>query len=203
LGGVCKRPTLCMKGRKMSNQTTTKKKAPAKEKPVSEEKVVETVVQEVAEHKEIFVPKEIDLNQIITVRNGFQGELNYKSKRTGERWKWDEFGAEQDMELSELKSARNSNKKYFINNWFMFDDEWVVDYLGVSQFYKHAVKIDDFDKLFSMSPSQLEATIEPMSAGQKKSVSYRAKQLIASGDIDSNKVIATLEKCLGVELVER
>ena len=46
----------------------------------------------------------------VTVRNGFQGRLVYKSKRTGERFVWDSFGAEQDMEMSELRNARELNK---------------------------------------------------------------------------------------------
>ena len=148
------------------------------------------------------VPKEIDPNQIVTVRNGFQGRLVYKSKRTGERWAWDAFGAEQDMELSELKNARNSNKKYFINNWFMFDEEWVIDYLGMRQYYRYALPIDGFDELFEKPAAEIESVVAKLSEGQRKSVAYRAKQLIAEGGIDSNRVIATLEKCLGTELVE-
>lgn len=150
-----------------------------------------------------FVPKEVDPNQIVTVRNGFQGRLVYKSKRTGERWAWDEFGAEQDMELSELKNAKNSNKKYFINNWFMFDEDWIVDYLGMRQYYKNSLPIRDFDKLFEKSSSEIEKVVSKLSEGQRKSVAYRAKQLIAEGGIDSNKVITTLEKCLDTELVDR
>lgn len=149
------------------------------------------------------IPKKIDPNQIVTVRNGFQGRLVYKSRRTGERWAWDAFGAEQDMELSELKNARNANKKYFINNWFMFDEDWIVDYLGMRQYYKNSLPIQDFDKLFEKSASEIEKVVSKLSEGQLKSVAYRAKQLIAEGGIDSNKVIATLEKCLGTELVER
>ena len=149
------------------------------------------------------VLKEIDPNQIVTVRNGFQGRLVYKSKRNGERWVWDTFGAEQDMELSELKNVRNSNKKYFINNWFMFDEEWIVDYLGMRQYYNNSLPIQDFDKLFEKSSSEIEKVIAKLSEGQKKSVAYRAKQLIAEEKIDSNKVISTLEKCLDTELVHR
>ena len=107
------------------------------------------------------------------------------------------------MELSELKNARNSNKKYFINNWFMFDEEWIVDYLGMKQYYKNSLPIQDFDKLFEKPSAEIEKIISKLSDGQKKSVAYRAKQLIADGGIDSNKVISTLEKCLGTELVER
>jgi hypothetical protein len=173
----------------------------SKPKEIETTNTDEVIVQK-SEAKPL-VPKKFDPDQIVTVKNGFQGRLVYRSRKTGERFVWDEFGAEQDMELSELKSARSSNKKYFINNWFMFDDPEIVNYLGMSQYYKFALNIKDFDNLFSKSAPEIESVIKNLSVGQKKSVAYRAKQLIAEEVIDSNKVIATLEKCLGVELIER
>lgn len=187
----------------MSNETVSKprtRRSPAEGTSTAAERPAAEVSETT---KKPVVPKEIDPNQIITVRNGFQGRLVYKSKRTGERWSWESFGAEQDMELSELKNARNSNKKYFINNWFMFDEDWVIDYLGMRQYYKNSLNIQDFDQLFKKPVSEIEDIISKLSEGQRKSVAYRAKQLIAEEEIDSNRVINTLEKCLGVELVER
>ena len=183
----------------MSNETVSKprtRRSPAEGTSTAAERPAAEVSETT---KKPVVPKEIDPNQIITVRNGFQGRLVYKSKRTGERWSWESFGAEQDMELSELKNARNSNKKYFINNWFMFDEDWVIDYLGMRQYYKNSLNIQDFDQLFKKPVGEIEDIISKLSEGQRKSVAYRAKQLIAEEEIDSNRV----EKCLGVELVER
>lgn len=187
----------------MSNETVSKprtRRSPAEGTSTAAERPAAEVSETT---KKPVVPKEIDPNQIITVRNGFQGRLVYKIKRTGERWSWESFGAEQDMELSELKNARNSNKKYFINNWFMFDEDWVIDYLGMRQYYKNSLNIQDFDQLFKKPVGEIEDIISKLSEGQRKSVAYRAKQLIAEEEIDSNRVINTLEKCLGVELVER
>lgn len=149
------------------------------------------------------VPKDIDPEQYVTVRNGFQGRLVYVSKHTGERFVWDQFGAEQEMELRELKNAKNSYKKFFENNWFMFDEDWIVDYLGVQRFYRNAVRIEDFDEIFQKDAKTISEIISDMSDGQKKSVAYRARVLIADGAIDSNKAITALEDSLGVELVER
>lgn len=149
------------------------------------------------------VPKDIDPEQYVTVRNGFQGRLVYVSKHTGERFVWDQFGAEQEMELHELKNAKNSYKKFFENNWFMFDEDWIVDYLGVQRFYRNAVRIEDFDEIFQKDAKTISEIISDMSDGQKKSVAYRARVLIADGAIDSNKAITALEESLGVELVER
>lgn len=147
--------------------------------------------------------KAVDLSQYVTVRNGFQGRLFYKSKHTGEKFVWREFGDEQEMELRELKNAKNSAKKFFINNWFMFDEDWIVDYLGMKQYYKNAVSIADFDAIFQKSADEIREVISGMSPGQRKSAAYRARQLIADGAIDSNRAIAALEDALGVALVER
>lgn len=183
----------------MENETVNRSRS---KRTTATESIESKQVQLEAEKKPL-VPKDIDPSQYVTVRNGFQGRLVYKSKRTGERFVWDSFGAEQDMELSELRNARNSNKKYFINNWFMFDEPWIVDYLGMGKYYRFAISIQDFDKLFTKPASEIEKTIANLSDGQKQSVAYRAKQLISEGGIDSNRLIATLEKCLGIELIER
>lgn len=180
----------------MANETVTRSKSVKADGQNAEQ-------EQTAVEKKPIIPKDVDPTQIITVKNGFQGRLVYKSKRTGERFVWDEFGAEQDMELGELRNARNSNKKYFINNWFMFDEPWVVDYLGMGKYYKFSISIDGFDALFEKPTAEIEKTISKLSDGQKKSIAYRAKQLIADGGIDSNKTISTLEKCLGTELIER
>ncbi len=150
-----------------------------------------------------FIAKDVDIHQYVTVRNGFQGKLVYKSPKTGEHFVWDGFGTEQEMELLELRNAKNAAKKFFANNWFMFDEDWVIDYLGLRQYYKHAVRIEDFDKIFEQTPAAIKKTIEALSEGQKKSVAYRAKVLISEGNIDSNKAISAIEDALGIELVER
>lgn len=147
--------------------------------------------------------KDVDPEEYVIVKNGFQGKLIYKSSRTGEKFVWDGFGSEQEMQLRELKNAKNTSKKFFINNWFMFEEPWIVDYLGVKQYYINAVSIGDFDKIFSKTPSEIKKSISTMSDGQKKSIAYRATQLIASGDIDSRKTISILEESLGIELIER
>lgn len=149
------------------------------------------------------IPKEIDPNQYVTVRNGFQGRLIYKSKRTDELYIWESFGQEQEIELRELKAAKNNNKEFFINNWFMFDEDWIIDYLGVNQFYKYAIDINNFDEVFEMKPDELRERLRKLSKGQKKSVAYRAMILIKEQKIDSLRVIGILEEELGVELVER
>lgn len=170
-------------------------------KSKSDEK--ETADVAAATEKKPLVAKDIDPEQYVIVRNGFHGKLIYKSSRTGEKFVWESFGDEQEMQLRELRNAKNTSKKFFINNWFMFDEDWIIDYLGVGQFYKNAISIEHFDDVFKKSNTELKKFIGGMSAGQKKSLTYRATEMIASGELDSRKTISVLEEALGIELIEK
>lgn len=140
----------------------------------------------------------------VVVRNGFNGRLVYRSRNTGETYTWDAFGSEQEIELRELKRARNSSKAFFINNWFMFDDPAVIDWLGVGMFYKNTLGIDKLDELFSMPPADIEQTIRLLPKGQKETVANRARELVKQGGvIDSVRVIEALERSLGITLIQR
>lgn len=181
-------------------KTTTAKKtadAPAitPAAPVEVKAAVQTVnttVQKKAELK----PEDY-----VTVRNGFNGKLVYRSRNTNEVFIWDGLGAEQEMELRELKHARNTARGYFINNWFMFDDPAVPEWLGVSMYYKNALELEDIDALFDMTPVEIEKTIRSLPAGQKETIANRAKELLRTGDkIDSIRVIHALERSLGITL---
>lgn len=182
----------------MAESKTTKSKATKAKKTVDGEEVVaKTPAKKI-------VPKEIDLSQYIPVRNGFHGMLIYRSKRTREEFVWHEFGDIQEIELKELRNAKSASKGFFTNNWFMFDDEyaWVIDYLGLGQYYKNAVSVDGFDSIFFKEPDEIEEIIGGMTSGQKSSAAYRAHQLVADNQIDSRGAIAAIEKALGIQLVE-
>lgn len=151
------------------------------------------------------VYKDINLDQLIPVYNGFHGVLVYASKKTGEIYQWDNFGDYQDIELKELKVAKSSSKDFFINNWFMFDDEhqWVIDYLGLQQFYKNSISLEGFEDILTLTPAKIKSTIAGMSKGQKDSLMYMVKNMVANNEIDSLKTLSALEEGLGITLIEK
>lgn len=169
----------------------------------TKKKTVPVEVESELEQTSAIIPRSVDMPQYVTVKNGFYGMLVYVSPRTGETIIWNKFGDEQEMELRELRNAKSSSRAFFENNWFMFDDPWVIDYLGVGRYYKGAIKTDNFDSIFEKSPAELKKFVSALPSGQKSAVLYRASELIASGEIDSRKKIAALEEGLGVELIEK
>lgn len=146
---------------------------------------------------------ELTPNSYVTVKSGFHGKLIYKSRKTGEIFIWDELGAEQEMELAELRAAKNSYKDYFINNWFLFDDPEVIKYLGVGSYYKHSLNPASFDDLFKKKPSEIKKIVSALPKAQQKSLIYKTKELIKNKEIDSLRVIGALEESLNTTLIER
>lgn len=186
-----------------TTKTTAKKKTVTKEAAATEMESTASAVKETKTATRKKINKDLDPSMFVEVKNGFNGILVYVSKKTGEEFRWEEFGDIQEMELSELRTAKNHSKSFFVNNWFLIDDEEVLDWLGVSQYYKHALTSDTFDELFTKSPKEIKEIFSELSDGQKRSLLYRSIELINDGTIDSIKTINTLEECLGVELIER
>lgn len=189
----------------MANTKTASKAKQTKPKAETPVKPIAAVeATPVAEEAPVYhVRRQIDPNTVIPVRSGFSGVLVYKSRRTGERFVWQGYGDILDMEYSELKIAKSSNKAFFANNWWFIDDPEIMDSLGVAQYYKTALDDEEFFALLKKDPSEIEAYIATLNKGQKTTFIYKVKMLMQEDRIDSVKVISTLEKCLGIELMER
>lgn len=179
------------------------KSAAAAKAPVEEATHVLEAPEKEAPKQAYKVRKQLDPHTIVTVKNGFPGMLIYESSKTGEMFRWESLGDEQDMELQELKNARNASKAFYVNNWFRIDDPEILDYLGVAEYYKNALNLIDDETLRALKPEDIRSTVMKMSDGQKLALKYRVKQMIENGDIDSMKMITAFEEALGVELIER
>ena len=172
-------------------KTTTPKKTVKKKQPAAKKTTTYKV------------KTQLDPHMLVPVRNGFAGTLYYRSRKTGEEFTWERFGDEQDMELAELKVARNSARAFFERNYFLIDDPEILEYLNAKQYYKDAFTVEDFEDVFTKDPDEVVELVSNLSKGQKNTLRYMSKQKIADGEIDSLKVIEALEQSLGVELIER
>lgn len=164
---------------------------------VAPEKAAEQAAAKPAAKRREFRPDEY-----VTVRSGYNGRLVYKSSKTGEKFVFESFGSEHDMELQELRKAKNEYKGFFKNNWFLIDDPEVIDYLGVREYYKNALSYEEFDSIADMTAEEISARMALVSEGQKISIAHYVRKMIADGRIDSMKAITALEKGLGVQLIE-
>lgn len=173
--------------------------APEKETPAPAEAPAKTETP--AKGKKRRTRKTLDHNMYVVVCNGFHGPLFYRDRNTGEEYNWDEFGDEAELTIGTLLNARNTQRRFFQENWWLIDDPEVIDYLGVGQYYKNALTYDDFDELFKLTPEEVKTKVERLSNGQKRSVVFMAREQIASGDLSDLNIVKVLEDALQVELL--
>ena len=182
-----------------TTKKTTARKPAASRKPAEAKSVPEEKAPAPAPvQKRTFRPDEY-----VTVINGFDGRLVYKSTKTGEKFVFDAFGSTHEMEIQELKKAKSDSKKFFEKNWFLIDDPEVIEYLGVGEYYKDALTYAEFDQIADMTADEISARMAKVSDGQKIAIAHYARKLIKGGKIDSMKAITALEKGLGVQLTDK
>lgn len=167
----------------------------------------EEIIQEPVIEKEKLPINNLPLFTKVWVRSNCYGELIYISQKT-----WDNFGSRQPMTLEELITMRNTYIKFFTKNLIIiegFQDaeyaqtysvEEILEYLQVSQYYKSSLCPDNLEEVFRMTPDKIEECVPNMSSGVKSAITIRANELITNGQLDSMKLVTSLEKALGCEL---
>lgn len=144
----------------------------------------------------------LELHTRIPVRNAFPGGLIYRDSRTGLMYKWSNEGDIEYVELGELRTARNTQPKFFENNWWEIDEVRVLEWLNATKFYKDSLMLKDFDVLFSKSPDEIISIVAKIPEAQRENLILRVRAKVAAGEIDSLKVVRALGEALGVKLTE-
>lgn len=148
----------------------------------------------------------IPLDTMIPVTCNTNGKLGYTSKKiSGYRVKWDGFGSTEYMELSELASMRNTDRRFFEDNWIICEDTedytamQIYDFLKVGKYYKDVFTPENIDTIFEKDPKEIIKCLSTLSKGMKQTIAVRAKEKIDAKELDSNSKIEALETALGMK----
>jgi len=143
-----------------------------------------------------------DLNELVACRSVVDGGLTYKSKKSGTRVRWDNFGDEEYLEVGELVTMRSSDKKFLYEPWIIVEDDQgdVIEFLGLKKMYEDMIGIDEIENLFKKSPKKISELLKKTPSGIKETVASKARKAIENGDLYDLRVIGVLEKELGVQL---
>ena len=115
---------------------------------------------------------------------------------------WHEFGQEIPMEMAELYSMKNTDRKFFTENWIEVDINVLRD-LQMDRFYKNAMTVDEINNMFEMDADELIRKVSNMTIALKNCVGIKASEMIADGRLTNIHTINALEKALNCELYER
>lgn len=162
--------------------------------------------QEVSEEKSPVVSykakKAIPMDALVMVKSAIYGKLIYVSKRIqGYKEVWNGFGEEIPMEMAELYSMKNTDRKFFTENWIEVDPLVLRD-LQMERYYTQSISIDTFNSLFELSESELESKIDNMKEHIRNAFVLEAMKRVENGTLNNLKTISLIEKKLNCELYE-
>lgn len=147
----------------------------------------------------------IPLDTIVPVVCNTVGGAVYISKRNmGYRVEWDDMGSVEYMEIGELASMRNTDRRFFEDNWIILEDtdeytaSQMYDFLKVAKYYSNIFSPSDVDKLFESSKDEIIRVCSGMSSGIKQTVAAKAKLKLDDGTLDKN-IVEPLETALGIQ----
>lgn len=127
------------------------------------------------------------------------GVMVYVSRRTGYKIIWGEIGVGQYVSFEELTAMANGQPKFFQRNWVSMDFDVLVA-LRMDKYYVNSVQAEEYEQIFDMPISEMEAKLSNIPEGQRDTVEIWAHQLVDQGKIDSIKRIEAIERALGISL---
>ncbi len=175
------------------------------------EKTKEEIKSEINEQKKetakrIQKSNRIPLDTIVPVVCTNAGGCIYVSKKTmGYTVKWEDIGEIEYMELGELASMKNTDKRFFEDNWVVIEDSdeytamQIYDFLKLSKYYPTAFSPERIDEVLTYSKDKFTKTCSGLSKGLKETIAVRAKKKLDEGTLDKN-ILDTIEDVLGVQL---
>lgn len=147
--------------------------------------------------------QKIPPDALITVRNATAGKLIYVSRRmAGVVIVWNDFGDENQIEMSELYAMRNTDRRFFSERWIELPPD-VLRELHVEEYYKDALSIDEINGLFNSDEDTISRAVSRMNQSQKAALGIKALNMIEEGTLVNIKTITAIEKALGVQLYVR
>jgi len=160
-----------------------------------------------AKKRDARIPLDVEVPCLCNVKGG----LIYTSTRNGGmNAEWTDFGELQYLDVRELLLMRNSQKRFFNDNWISLKDtddgEYTADeiykFLRVDDKYGDFYDADNIETFFDLNEKQMADKVSRMSRGMKDLVSVMALDKIENDEIDSVKKRRAIIKVLGLEIGE-
>ncbi len=171
-------------------------------------KTKETTVQENTTQKKEVVKKEVvksyNPGDEINCFSITAGELIMIGRKTGNVYRWANYGDVTQVEYQDLKAEPlNSKSAYIYNPLFVIDNEELLatkDFANVAEVYKDILTIEDIDDIFSLDTISFRKMLQNLPKGFIETVKNVAVTKIQNGSLDSINKIRAIDEITGTDL---
>ena len=154
--------------------------------------------QEVVKEK----PEKLDKRWLKTVKDrevrvtSCYGRVVYKSKKTGEVFKWLETGDDQYFTVQDVLDMDNQSHNFLRTPWLLIDDEEVVEAMGLTKMYGYINRLEDIDEFLTSPLDEIEEVCQNLSKGYKNNLARIVNQKVEEKELRDVVVIRKLQELL-------
>lgn len=159
-----------------------------------EKKKVETTTQRTSDVEGLFDGDEIEVVSLIP-------NVSYKDSYTNDLYEWAEVGHVEILTFETLKNMWKSYKGYFRNLYLKPLDDRVIKRFGLTNTYNSYEYLMDGSNYTKANIDVICENISKTPILLKLSVCNKIKDLVITGSLNDIKVIRTLERRLGLDLI--
>ena len=124
------------------------------------------------------------------------GRVVYKSKKTGEVFKWLETGDDQYFTVQDVLDLDNQSHKFLRTPWLLIDDEEVVEAMGLTKMYGYINRLEDIDQFLASPLEEIEEVCQNLSKGYKNNLARIVNQKVENKELRDVVVIRKLQELL-------
>lgn len=174
---------------------TTKKEIIDEEEILEEEEVkVEP------EEKGIRYDKKFDDHDYILCRSVTAGGLGIIGAKTDSYYRFDQYGAECDIEYIDLvQLVRSRSDHIFLPRIIIEDKDFLAEFPNVTEFYNNMYSKGDLKEILSLPADKMTREIAKLPDGVKDTLRSIAATMVANGEIDSITTARALSDIFGAD----
>ena len=140
-------------------------------------------------------------DEMVEVRNVYNGKVVYNSPKTKINYSWLEKGDIEVMSIEEILTM-HTKRKYLEEPWLAIDDERVIEGLGLEKAVNIIEKIEDTDSLVEMDIQELEKLIDDLNRNQRINLRDEVVIKIKANEIRDYATVVALKELLEIEDID-
>lgn len=139
----------------------------------------------------------------IPCRSVTRGLLVHIGKKTGEIYRWADYGDVTEVEYQDLMALRATRAKFLYGPMFIIEDDELLEderWKGVKEVYAKAIKYEDLNRLLQANSSEFTAILKDMPKAMRKAVSTEIATRLEEGTFDSLQKVKIVDEICGTDL---
>lgn len=146
-----------------------------------------------------------DKEELIPCMSVTTGELIYHETfaKSRTRYEWLQYGEITDVEYQDLKAMLARKSDYLFYPYFIvMDENFLKENPQLQEITNQFYGLDDPRSFFDKTPDALESFLNNAPEGVKDAARTAAAKLIKDGQLDSIRIVKTIDKSLGTEFAK-